>query len=56
MTTKIYAVYAIVQNPSYCLEALFKTKELAKKFIEDKRNSQSESHILYDIQVEDLEE
>jgi len=35
---KVYAVYSIPKSPEYRLEKLFKTKELAKAFIEEQKS------------------
>jgi len=55
---KVYAVYSIPKSPEYRLEGLFKSKQSAKKFIEDGVFKCWENHNKrkYDIQIETIQE
>lgn len=63
---KVYAVYSIPKSPEYRLEKLFKTKEGAKKYIEEQKcgNSNESNRLtciprrfdVFDIQIEEIQE
>jgi len=54
MTMKVYAVYSLETYPSCCMEGLFRTKEGAKKFIEESKKDLSCLHNSFDIQLEEV--
>lgn len=53
---KVYAVYGIPKSPEYTLKGLFLTKSLAKSFIKQSQNydtnNPEQRKTIYDLQVE----